>query len=244
MNDSKIKKASEIIFELQTKNWSITDDNNLFKQYQEDQELQDITQEMAEGLHCRLLSTSRRLYLLANSDNSVFTKTNYDIKNELRFLSSGHKDLSIAFNLQMFIIATFFMLVSDDEDESIQFYQVRDLDEKTSERLTACCQRANTEAKYDYPALKAFFDSMTGQRENGEEKRKNEVNKIDMYKKTLSFLKTYELIEFESDEHYLDSQIYPQKRLKDLLKYDLDTEAALDNYSRSHNFLGGQNETD
>lgn len=242
MSDSKIKKASEIIFELQTKNWSIADDNNLFKQYKEDQELQDITQEMAEGLHCRLLSTSRRLYLLANSDNSIFTKTNSDIKKELRLLNSRDKDNgkanAIAFNLQMFIIATFFMQVSDDEDESIQFYQVRDLDEKTGERLTACCQRENPEAKYDYPALKAFFDSMTGQRENGEEKRKNEVNKIDMYKKILSFLKTYELIEFEleNDERYFDSQIYPQKRLKDLLKYDLDTGAALDNYSRSHNF--------
>lgn len=240
MSDSKIKKASEIIFELQTKNWSIADDNELFKQYQEDQELRDITQKIAEGLHCRLQSTSRRLYLLANSDNSIFTKTNSDIKKELRLLNSKDKDNGkandIAFNLQMFIIATLFMLVSDDEDESIQFYQVRDLDEKTSERLISGSQRAHPEAKYDYPALKAFFDSMTGQRENGEEKRKNEVNKIDMYKKILSFLKNYELIEVGNDEHYFDSQIYPQKRLKDLLKYDLNTETAMDNYSRSHNF--------
>lgn len=235
MTEEKIKKANEIIYELLTKNWSITDDNDLFKQYQDDLELQKLTQEAAEGLQCRLLKVSNRLYLLPNAGNAVFAKTNSDIKNELRFLKPTDKDIGVGFNLQMFIIATFFKLVDDDEDDSIQFYQIGELDEKVNERLKRACQSKNPEAEYDYPALKAFFDSMTTQSE--EETNNKEANKRKMYEKIFDFLKKYGLAKVDwNDKHYFDTQIYPQQRLKDLLKHDLSTQVAMENYIQSHDY--------
>lgn len=229
MTDSKIKQANEIIYELLTKNWSITDDNDLFKQYQNDLELQEITQDAAEGLQYRLLKVSNRLYLLPNTGNKVFVKTNSDIKDELRFLNPKDKYIGICFNLQMFIIATFFKLVDDDEDDSIQFYQLEELDEKVSEELKRACQNKKPEANYDYPEIKAFFDGMTAQRTEGQNKK--EANKQDMYVKIFNFLKRYGLAQADwDDKHYFDTQIYPQQRLKDLLKYDFVTRETMDNY--------------
>lgn len=229
MTDSRIKQANEIIYELMAKNWSITDDNNLFKRYQNDLELQEITQEAAEGLQCRLIKVSNRLYLQPNDNNGVFTKINSDTKDELRFLKQNDKDIGIGFNLQMFIIATFFKLVDDDEDDSIQFYQLGELDEKVSEGLTQGCQNKNPEANYDYPTIKAFFDGMTTQ--NAKEQTTKEANKWKMYAKIFDFLKRYGLAKVDwNDKHYFDTQIYPQQRLKDLLKYDMTTRDAMDNY--------------